>query len=111
MQRDPSGDPSARHSLIDLVADLRLQNLQFPRQVHGNLALFAIHRTELDRDLEAIPGMFAPSVSSHRSHRRPNMQKALGIVDYRTEVLYGTAERLVIFLKRLHFIPPLLQRS
>src|SRR5438270_9762650 len=75
VQRDADREPATGDATIDLVADLRLEHLHFPRQIHRHLALLAIDRTELDRDFETILGTISPPISGHRFHPRKVWKK------------------------------------
>src|SRR5439155_26716780 len=57
-----------RNMPVDFIPNLRLQHLHLARECDENLALFPIHGTELDGDLEAVLGAFAAPVSRHRFH-------------------------------------------
>ena len=43
VQGNACRETAPRNSIVNLITDLRLQNFQFPRKVHSNLALLAIH--------------------------------------------------------------------
>ena len=69
VDRDARREPPARNLLVDRLADARFEHFQFAREIHRNLGLLAVHRTEFDRDIESVPGAIAAPITRHRLHR------------------------------------------
>ena len=51
-----------------LIADLRLQRIQFPRHFDGKIKKTVIHRLDLCDDFLIFFGYFAPAIAGHASH-------------------------------------------
>ena len=56
----PAGDEA-----VNQIANLRFEHFHLARQVHGNLALLAVHRAELDGDLETVLGAISAPITRH----------------------------------------------
>ena len=68
VQCDHDIGAAARNFLVDRLPDARFQLSEVARQIHDDVALFAIHRVQFDAEFRAVVIDFAAAVASHASH-------------------------------------------
>ena len=72
---------AAGHAAVDLVPHPGLERLQFGGQAEGDLALAAIDRADLHRDLGSALGRLAATVAGHGFHWGGSMVTRRGDVE------------------------------
>ena len=60
--------PAAGDIFIDRLANARFQLGQIPRQIDHDIALFPVHRIELDAKFSSSMVRLCAAVASHASH-------------------------------------------
>src|SRR6266516_7372645 len=68
MQRDDSIGPATRNVFVDCLANARFELGQIARQIDHDVALFSVHRVELNAKLRACVIRLGAAISSHALH-------------------------------------------